>query len=246
MKIFAIYNMKGGVGKTAAAVNLAYEAAETGNRVLVWDLDPQAATTFYFRVKPKVKGGTKRLVKGANGLDPLIKGTDFDRLDLLPADFSYRKLDHVLGKQRKDTRMRRLLSSLNGSYDYICLDCPPSISQLSENVFRAADALVVPLLPTTLSLRTFDQIADFCADKKYRKLKILPFLSMADRRKALHKEIISDFLSAHMEALPTVIPYAAVVERMGLKRAPVGSYARRAPASVAYASLWQDLLDAVA
>ena len=95
MKIYATYNIKGGVGKTATAVNLAYLAARDGYRVLLWDLDPQAAATFLFRVRPRVKGGGKALIQGTRP-GGAIKGTDFDGLDLLPADFTYRNLDLLL------------------------------------------------------------------------------------------------------------------------------------------------------
>src|SRR5947199_2640277 len=85
--VLATYNVKGGVGKTSAAVNLAYLAARDGAATLLWDLDPQGASTYLFRVKPKVKGGTRRLVKGRSDTAARIKGTDYERLDLLPADF---------------------------------------------------------------------------------------------------------------------------------------------------------------
>ena len=100
MKTLACYNIKGGVGKTAAAVNLAYLAAQCGLRTLVWDLDPQAAATFYLRVKPKVKGSGK-VLKGKRDLDDVIKGSDFPLLDLLPADFSYRNMDLRLEDAKK-------------------------------------------------------------------------------------------------------------------------------------------------
>ena len=93
MKVYATYNIKGGVGKTTTAVNLAYLAAASGRRTLLWDLDPQAAATFLFRVKPRVKGGSRGLVSGKRPVDDAVKATDFKDLDLLPADFSYRNMD---------------------------------------------------------------------------------------------------------------------------------------------------------
>ncbi|MBV8947157.1 MAG: AAA family ATPase, partial [Solirubrobacterales bacterium] len=91
--VLASYNIKGGVGKTSAAVNLAFLAARGGATTLLWDLDPQGASTYLLRVKPKVKGGGRRLVRGKTDAGARIKGTDYERLDLLPADFSYRHMD---------------------------------------------------------------------------------------------------------------------------------------------------------
>ena len=122
MKIIGVYNIKGGVGKTAAAVNIAYLAAEEGNRTLVWDLDPQAAATYSFRVKAKVKGGGRALVRGKRELDSVIKGTDFENLDLLPADFSFRNMDLALEDAKKPTKqLSRLLKPLSEDYDYVFL-----------------------------------------------------------------------------------------------------------------------------
>jgi len=104
MKTVALYSIKGGVGKTSSAVNLAFNAARSGYRTLIWDLDPQAASSYYFRIQPKVKGGSKDLIAGKRPLDGLIKATDFDKLDLLPADFSFRNMDLVLDTKKKPTR----------------------------------------------------------------------------------------------------------------------------------------------
>ena len=93
MRTVAVYNLKGGVGKTATAVNLGFLAAQDGRRTLLWDLDPQGAASFYLRVKPKVKGGGRNLVKGRTAVDEVIRTTAYPGLDLLPADFSYRGLD---------------------------------------------------------------------------------------------------------------------------------------------------------
>jgi chromosome partitioning protein len=243
MKILAAYNIKGGVGKTAAAVNLSYLAAREGARTLVWDLDPQSAATYYFRIRPKVKGGGKKLLHNKRELNELIKGTDYDHLDLLPADFSYRNMDLVLEETKKSTsRLRRLLKPLADEYDYVFLDCPPSISLVSENVFRAADALLIPTIPTTLSLRTLDQLIRFCAgNDDLSDLKLMPFFSMVDRRKQLHRIITESPPKTLSGLLQTRIPYASDVERMGTRRAALGSYAGKSPSALAYESLWREI-----
>jgi len=244
MAIIASYNIKGGVGKTAAAVNLAYLAASEGAPTLIWDLDPQGAASFYFRVKPKVKGGGKKVLKGA--VDERIKATDYPNLDLLPADFSYRNMDLLLDEAKKPERgLQRLLKPLSKEYAYIFLDCPPSISLLSENIFQAADVLLVPMIPTTLSQRTLEQLIDFLARQNTKQPRLLPFLSMIDRRKKLHKELAQTLPEQLPQLLSVMIPYASAVERMGLERAPLPVYAPRSPITKAFHSLWGELTDAL-
>lgn len=246
MKIIALYNIKGGVGKTATAVNLAYLAAQSGYRTLVWDLDPQGASSYYFRVKPKVKGGSKELISGQRELDNLIKATDFENLDLLPADFSFRNLDLVLDARKKPTqRLKKLLQPLSDSYDFIFLDCPPNISLLSEAIFESSDVLLSPIIPTTLSLRTLEQLKKFIKESKLKDLQLIPFFSMADRRKNMHKEIMETLSEKHPDMLQTVIPYASDIERMGLERMPLGGYINKSRSTEAYQALWQEILDTI-
>ncbi len=245
MKVLATYNITGGVGKTATAVNLAYLAAAEGARTLVWDLDPQGAASFYFRVKPKVKGGSEGLITGRRALDRAIKGTDYDNLDLIPADFSYRNMDLELGVTKKRTRRIDLLvRPLAKQYDYVFLDCPPSISLVSENIFRAAHALLVPLIPTTLSLRTFDQLDTFLEEHPGRKKqKILAFFSMVDNRKNLHRELVEMTGHERDEMLTTRIPSTSDIERMGVNRAPLPAFAPRSRSATAYRELWREVTD---
>lgn len=242
MKVLATYNIKGGVGKTATAVNLGYLAAREGYRTLVWDLDPQGAATFYFRVRPRIKGGSKKLIRGKLDLDRLIRATDFVGLDLLPADFSYRHMDRHLGKTGNPmARIARLLLPLEAEYDLLILDCAPSISLVSEAVFVASDALLVPTIPTILSLRTLDQLAEYLSSRRGRRPLTLPFYCMADRRKSLHRRIIEDPEAASLPFLETSIPYSSIVERMGVRRAPVGAFARSSLPARAYEALWREI-----
>lgn len=238
MKRYAIYNIKGGVGKTATATNLCYLSAKEGRKTLIWDLDPQGAATFYFNTKPKVKGGSKSVIK-AKELEELIKATDFENLDILPADFSYRNLDLSLSEAKKSKkRISMLLDELNEEYDTIFLDAPPNISLVSENIFYAVDYLIVPVIPTVLSMRTLEQIEEYIDKNSIKNITLLPFFSMVDRRKNLHKSTIIDNKNRMLSHL---IPYSSAVEHMGVFQKPVGEFAANSIASRAYAELWDEI-----
>src|SRR4029453_10651621 len=148
--------------------------------------------------------------------------TDVEGLDLLPADFSYRHMDLVLDESGKPARRRRKgLAPLAGDYDLAGGECPPSISLVSESVFEAADALLVPVIPATLSSRTFDQLERVIGDD----LQVLAFFSMVDGRKRLHREVIERMAGEHREVLRTAIPASADVERMGSRRTVLDEFA---------------------
>ena len=242
MKVFATYNIKGGVGKTSTAVNLAYLAAREGRRTLLWDLDPQAAATYMFRVRPRVKGGAHALVTRRRPIEAALKATDFENLDLLPADFSYRNMDLELDDTKKRTRrLGLLLDSVADDYDMVFLDCPPSISLVSENVMHAADTLLVPLIPATLSLRTFEQLKSFVAESDKPRPGVVAFFSMADRRKRLHRDVIDAIARDRTRVANTVIPALSIIEQMAERRAPVPAFAPTSRAAQCYEELWAEV-----
>lgn len=242
MKVFATFNIKGGVGKTAATINLAYLSSLTGARTLIWDLDPQSSATFYLRIRPKIKGGGKGLIKGKRQLDSLIRGSDFDNLDLLPADFSYRKLDLFLDRTKKPfKRLAQLIKPLARDYDHLFLDCAPGMTLVSESVFEASDVLLIPTIPTTLSLRTLDQLARHLKKQHLKRLRVWPFFSMVDRRKSLHRRITESTDGFPFDLLITSIPFSSIVEQMGLYRAPLHTFAGSTTAAKAYSLLWDEI-----
>ena len=241
MKIYATYSIKGGVGKTTAAVNLAHLSATSGYRTLLWDLDPQGAASFLFRVKPRVKGGGKALIRGTKDLGGAIKGTDFYHLDLLPADFTYRNMDLLLAGTRATSRLAGLLRPLAAEYDHVFLDCPPSISLVSENVMQAADVLLVPLIPTTLSVRTLEQLTEFVSGFSGHRPQIRAFFSMVDRRKRLHQDVTAKLLAERSGVAATPIPSLSIIERMSAERAPVAAFSPRSQAAQAFRALWAEL-----
>ena len=233
MKVVAVYNSKGGVGKTSAAVNLAWSAA-ADQRTLLWDLDPQAAATWLLGVKEKVKGGATKLVQGKSDAADLVRPTSRPGLEVLPADSSYRDLELALDDTKDPTRrIGRVLEGLRKTYDVIVLDSPPSSSLVTDGVLRAADVVLVPLVPSPLSLRTYEQLLERIAETPGKSPDVLPFFSMVDRRRTLHLQTTA--------ALPDAIciPSASVVEQMALHREPVVSFAPTTPAAQAYAALWK-------
>jgi cellulose biosynthesis protein BcsQ len=181
-------------------------------------------------------------VRGKRELPELIAPTAYVDLGLIPADFSYRNLDLHLSERKHPTeRLMMMTRSLHHEVDLLILDCPPGMTLLTENVLRAADALVVPVVPAPLSLRTLEKLDEFIARTGWTDICMLPFFSMVDRRKSLHEDIIAHARTHHPGLLVTEIPYWSDIERMTVRRAPLPAFAPSSLAARLYAQLWQEI-----
>ncbi len=247
MSVIALYNLKGGVGKTAAAVNLAAAAASEKHACLLWDLDPQAAATFHLHGKQGLPVGGRKIVRNKAVLGDLPAATPVPLLDLLASDFSFRKFDALLAEVGKPRRkLSQLLRPLRDTYDHIFLDCPPGISLLAENVFRAADLVLIPMVPTPLCMRAYEEIAVFFQRKKLAAEKVYCFFSMVERRKKLHRQMMALFREREPHVSVAIIPYSSDVERPARSGRPLVLSRPRSHAAECYRALWKDVSERLA
>jgi cellulose biosynthesis protein BcsQ len=241
--VITLASAKGGVGKTTAAVTFAHLAASNGRRVLLWDLDPQAAATHVLRVARSAPGGARHLLGRRRAIEDAIVSSSLEGVDVVPADFSLRYLDvelERLGRPRR--RIRRALHAVAPRYDDVIVDCPPGIGLTVESALRTTDALVVPIVPTDLPMRGYELLSAYvAAEKRLRGTRVFGFVSMLDRRKRDQRRLAEELTAGRDSILLPAVPLSVAAERMVTARAPVTATEPRSPAAVAYRGVWSDL-----
>jgi chromosome partitioning protein len=236
MATLAVYSAKGGVGKTSLAVNMAWAAATlSSRRTLLWDLDAQAAASFILAPKARLRDEARTVIEREVEPDRLIVPTGIANLDILPADASLRTLDLLFEEIGAKKRLQRIGEILAGRYDRVVIDCPPGLGVTAEQVIRGATVILLPLIPSALSMRSAEELRRHLDQRRKGAPPVLPVFNMVDRRRAAHRQAIDD---APGQA---VIPMASLVEQMAERHAPVGAYAPRAPVTQAITTLWRDV-----
>lgn len=245
MTTIALYNLKGGVGKTASCVNLSYLAAADNYKTLLWDIDPQGSSTFYYKVKPKSHPGIKKLITKDADLENAIMSSDFEMLDVIPADNSAKSFDIMVEEMKGNkNRLKQVIKQLANDYDFLFIDCPPGFSALSENIFNAADIVLMPVIPTTLSIRTYDMVKAYFKEKELDLAKMMCFFTMTDLRKTMHNDIMAQLFS-DKRFFQNYIPYLSDVEKMGVHHAPIMEFANSSYAAKCYRELWTEIKEGV-
>ena len=138
-------------------------------------------------------------------------------------------------------RLRETLEALAHDYAYLILDCPPTLNLVAENIIIAADYILVPVVPSTLSVRSYQQLLAFVKEHEYDSKKIIPFFSMVQRSKKMHRDIVDSTLQQDGVFLKSTIPFTSDIEKMGVTREPVPFSAPNSPAAQAYQCLWQEM-----
>lgn len=242
MIVYGIYNIKGGVGKTAASVNLSYLSSLDGNKTLLWDLDPQGSSSFYYDKVQWNDTSLKKIISGKVELRDIIVDTDYRKLHIIPSDFSYRHIDTMLDQVKKSKkRIREALKELKNDYDVVFLDCPPGISILAENIFNACNYILVPTVPTPLCMRTYEQIISFFEQDDLKTSAVIPFFSMVEVRKSIHQNMMKEFLQKIPNLCTSVIPFMADVEKMGIHRKPLDEFLPNSKAANSFKVLWKEI-----
>lgn len=238
MRSLAVFQLKGGVGKTTTAVNLAACAAQSGIRTLLWDLDPQGSASWLCGVDAQKK--QEKIWSEDKPIGRFIKRSKVEKLDVIAGDLSLRKF-HQSIDSKSDARkqMERLISVISEDYGFLLVDCPPALTSAIEGILKAMDRILVPVQPSKLSILAYENVKGHLDWVK--KSQWLPFVTMIDRRKTAHIQWLEDEAKQYKDMLETRIGYSASAERMLQQREPIVCIYPPVVMAKNYQTLWEEI-----
>jgi chromosome partitioning protein len=249
-QIFAVSNQKGGVGKTTTTINLAASLAKEGNKVLIVDLDPQAnASSGVGYPRQEVKAGIYDVIMEYRPLASVRLPTGIDGLELVPAtrDLVGAEVE-LVEEEGRERRLRKTLMSSREHYDYILIDCPPSLGLLTINALVAADAVLIPVQAEYFAMEGLSELLLTTANVRKRLNPDLAragiIITMSDGRNRLCQEVENETRSVFgAEVFTTVIPRNVRLGEAPSFGKPIVEYDPRSRGAIAYRALARELLE---
>ena len=245
-RVIALANQKGGVGKTTTAINLGAALARAGQRVLIFDFDPQANSSAGLGIRTKGLSSYEVVIGGASAIDAAV-ATSVDGLMLIPATPSLAGADvELVPMMAREFRLKRGLESVRNAYDYVFIDCPPSLGLLTVNALTAADEVIVPVQCEYLALEGLSQLVgtlDLVRRNLNPQLKLTGLLlTMFDGRTNLSQQVADEVRAHFEETFKTVIPRSVRLSEAPSHGLPISQYDPASRASLAYDALAQELI----
>jgi len=248
-KVISMSNQKGGVGKTTTTVNLAAFLSEKGKKVLIIDIDPQANAGYGVGINAEESGNTiYEVLIGEIQIEDAIHHTEFPNLDIVPSNIhlSGAQVD-MMELENKEFKMRDAISKIRDYYDYILIDCPPSLGILTLNAPIAANSVMIPLQCEYYALEGLSQLLQIISMVQENLNKSLDVegvvLTMYDSRTKLSQHVVND-VKEHFndKVFKTIIPRNVKLSEAPSFGKPIGLYDRICPGSEAYEQLANEVL----
>ncbi|HPJ14784.1 MAG TPA: AAA family ATPase [Spirochaetota bacterium] len=248
-KVISMSNQKGGVGKTTTTVNLAAFLSEKGKKVLIIDIDPQANAGYGVGINAEESGNTiYEVLIGEIQIEDAIHHTEFPNLDIVPSNIhlSGAQVD-MMELENKEFKMRDAISKIRDYYDYILIDCPPSLGILTLNALIAANSVMIPLQCEYYALEGLSQLLQIISMVQENLNKSLDVegvvLTMYDSRTKLSQHVVND-VKEHFndKVFKTIIPRNVKLSEAPSFGKPIGLYDRICPGSEAYEQLANEVL----
>ncbi|RRD47529.1 ParA family protein [Tessaracoccus sp. OH4464_COT-324] len=248
--IIALCNQKGGVGKTTTTINLGAALVETGRRVLLVDFDPQGSLSVGLGINPHTLDRSiyNLLLTREYAVDEVVQPTGVPGLDILPANIDLSAAEvQLVSEVAREQSLQRVLVKLRDRYDYILIDCAPSLGLLTINALTASDYVIMPLELEFFALRGIALLTDTISKVKDRlnpNVKVLGLLgTMYDSRTLHAREVLERIVEAFKEdVFHTVIKRTVKFPETTVAGEPITSYAPNSPGAAAYRQLAREVL----
>ena len=249
-RIIAVANQKGGVGKTTTAINLSSCLAEKGKKVLAVDIDPQGNMTSGLGVdKNSVENTIYDLIIGESGIEEVLRKDIMKNLDIIPAniDLSAAEIE-LIDVEDKEYIVRNVIKDIKDNYDYIIIDCPPSLSMLTINAMTTATSVLVPIQCEYYALEGLSQLihtVDLVRDRLNPELEIEGVVfTMYDARTNLSLQVVENVKdNLHQNIYKTIIPRNIRLAEAPSYGIPINEYDPKSAGSESYMRLAEEVIN---